>query len=308
MLPDGDIQFPQKELADRYDVVHPGFRGDLNRPGVMNLDPTITRAAVSMLRKLAPTLNASRIASDIILPVFEGDRWMELSDERLFRYTRFLMQHFSETEAATKKSDIKLKVRGPSRQYLPASQAYFGREYSSDGERLDKLCADAEGVCFLSDDYLSQPGGTKDDWVKFFSQLGVTAKPRICTSTRQIYERNLDQLRELTAEPGLTYISLRASPLKGIMAGNYALDDYVLDAPIFKTIQKLINVKPFGWKDRLADFAVILEDGWGQYQSKLNKELRYARLLCPRLRSETGYCTDNLRQVPQRRALASRGR
>ena len=37
-------------------------------------------------------------------------------------------------------------------------------------------------------------------------------------------------------------------------------------------------MKPPGWKDRLGNFADILEAGWYEYRSKLKKEVRYARL------------------------------
>ena len=282
-LPDVDISFPIDELVNHYDVVHQGFRRELNRPGEMNLDPSITRDAVRMLERVAPTLNPGRIASDVILPLFEDDRWKEVSDERILRYTRFLMQHFRETGAAVRKSNFKVKVRGPSRQYLQPSQTYFGREYSLDGERLDRLCTGAEGVTFLSGDYLQQAGGAEDDWVEFFSKISVTALPRIRTSTQYIPERDLENLKKSTGEPGRTYIHLRASPIKDIRTRHYAIDDYVLDAPILKAVQKLMVVKPPGWKDRLADFAIILEDGWGQYEDKLRKDLRFARYGSPDL-------------------------
>ena len=277
-LPDGDIQFPPEELADHYDVVHPGFRRDLNRPGEMNLDPTITRAAVRMLQKLAPTLDAGRIASDIILPQFEGDRWLEVSDERLHRYTRFLMQHSRETRAALEKSNIKVKIRGASRQYFPPNRAYFGREYSLVGERLDTLCADAEGVYFLSADYLYQAGGSKDDWVRFFSEIGVADQPRIHTETRHISERKPDELERAIEGPRPIHSGLRASRLGDLQAWHYALDDFVLDVPIREIIQELYRAKPPGWRDRLGHFAAILESGWVKYANKLEKELRYATL------------------------------
>ncbi len=276
-LPDVDIRFPTEVLVDHYDVVHQGFRRELNRPGEMNLDSSITRDAVRALERMAPTLGPGRIATDVILPLFEDDHWQEVSDDLLYRYTRFLMEHLRETKEAVAKSHFKVKVRGTSRRYLPPTKTYFGREYSSDGERLDRLCADAGGVCFLSGDYLEKAGGAKEDWVKFFSELGVTARPRMCTSTQQIHEKDLDRLREMTEDTKLTYISLRASNNKGVMARHYALDDYVLDAPILKTVQELCDCKPSGWKDRLADFAVILEDGWREYESKLTKDLRYGR-------------------------------
>ena len=276
-LPDVDISFPAQELADHYDVVHQGFRRELNRPGEMNLDPGITRDAVRALELVAPTLGPARIAGDIILPLFRDERWQGVSDERHCRYTRFLMQHSSETRAVIANSNLKVKIRGPSRRYLPPSQTYFGKEYSSGGERLDSLCADAEGVYFLSDDYL-QAGGARDDWLKFFSGLGVTALPRIRTSTRQIPERALTELQESTGEPAPSNMSLRASPIGDIKAGHYAIDDFGLDAPLLKVVQQLYGEKPPGWKDRLVHFAAILEAGWVEYKDRLKKELRYAQL------------------------------
>ena len=277
ILPDDNASFPTEELTDHYDVVHQGFRRELNRPGEMNLDPSITQDAVKALERVAPTLNPGRIATGIILPLFIGDNWQEVSDERLYRYTRFLMQHSRETMDATKGSSFKVKVRGPSRKYLPPNQTYFGREYSLDGERLDGLCANAEGVYFLSDDYLQQAGGTKEDWIRFFSELGVTAHPRIATSTQPIYESNLDQLRMSTGDPSLTRIDLRVNPLVDIKGSHYALDDFVLDPPIFEIIQNLYQEKPLGWKDRLAHFSAILETGWSLYKTKVKQELRFAR-------------------------------
>ena len=276
-LPDDDIRFSSEELADHYDAVHRGFRSELNRPGAMNLDPGITRDAVRALVRVAPRLGPSQITADIILPQFKGERWQEVSDERLCRYTRFLMQHSGETRAVLGNSNFKVKVRGPSRQYLPPSQTYFGKEYSSEGERLDSLCANAEGVYFLSDYYL-QSGGGKDDWVRFFSELGVTSQPRVRISIRQIPEWKLDELQESTEEPRPTHMSLRASPIGDIKASHYALDNFELDSPILKVVQELYRVKPPGWKDRLVQFAVVLEAGWAEYEKWLKKELRYAKL------------------------------
>ena len=99
-LPDVDISFPTQELVDHYDVVHQGFRRELNRPGEMNLDPSITQDAVRALERVAPTLDAGRIAVDVILPLFSGDHWKEISDDRLYRYTRFLMQRLRETRGS----------------------------------------------------------------------------------------------------------------------------------------------------------------------------------------------------------------
>ena len=276
VLPD-DISFPKEELANHYDVVHPGFRRELNRPGDMELEPGITRNAIKALERVAPTLDPRRIATDIILPLFQGKLWQQVPDKRLFRYTRFLMQHFSETKAAIGKSNFKVKVRSPSRQYLPPGQTYFGREYSMDGKRLDQLCADAEGVYFLSDDYSHQTGGAEDDWIKFFSGLGVTDRPRIRTSTQQIYEWSLDELRELTEETWRDRISLRASSIADIGAESYALDDFELDPPILETIRNLYSLKPPGYKDRLGCFADLLQAGWVDYENIISKELRYAK-------------------------------
>ena len=276
-LPDVEIRFPIEELADHYDAVHQGFRSELNRPGAMNLDPGVTQDAVRALEGVAPRLGPSQIATDIILPLFKGKRWQEIPDERLYRYTRFLIQHFSETRAAIEGSDFKVKVRGSSRQYLPPSQTYFSKEYSLEGERLDQLCANAEGVYFLSDDYF-QAGGAKDDWLRFFTGLGVTAQPRIRTSTRQVYEWDLNELEELTGEPSTTHLSLRASPIDGIKASHYALDDFLLDAPVLKVIKELYREKSSGWRDRIVHFVALLEAGWSEYKNSLNKELRYARL------------------------------
>ena len=276
-LPDDDIRFFPEELADHYDAVHRGFRSELNRPGAMNLDSGITRDAVRALERVAPRLGPSQIATDIILPQFRGDRWQGVSDERLCRYTRFLMQHSSETKAATIGSDFKVKVRDPLRQYLPPTRTYFGKEYSIEGGRLDRLCANAEGVYFLSDDYF-RSGGAKDDWTRFFSGLGLTALPRIRTSTRQIHERNLTELHRSTGEPGLNHMYLRASRIGDIKALHYALDDFVLDDPILKVIQELYTEKPPGWKDRLVQFVDMLEAGWAEYQNWLKKNLRYANL------------------------------
>ena len=277
-LPDVDIPFPPEEIDSHYDVVHQAFRRDLNRPGDMNLDPSITQDAVKALERVAPTLNPVRIATEIILPLFTGERWQEVSDDRLHRYTWFLMRHSRETMDAIKRSNFKVKVRGLSRKYLPPNQAYFGREYSLDGERLDRLCANGEGVYFLSDDYLQQPGGTKEDWIRFFSELGITAQPRIVTSTQQIQESNLDELRKSTGEPLRVRASLRASPFGDIKARHYALDDFTLDPPIRQIIQDLYRVKPPGWKDRLGHFAAILEAGWSEYKNTLRKELKYVTL------------------------------
>ena len=284
-LPDVDIRFPTEELAEHYDVAHQGFRRELNRPGEMGLDPGITQDAVKALERVAPTLDPARIATDIILPLFRGERWQDVSDERLYRYTRFLMQHSSETRVAMEKSNIKVKIRGTARQYLPPSQAYFGLEYSMDGERLDRLCANGEGVNFLSADYLQQASEAKDDWIRFFSERGLTSQPRVHTSTRQIAEWNLDELRKSTEDSCPAKVSLRASSIGDIRASHFALDDFALDPPILKIVQELYSVKPPGWKDRLGNFADILEAGWDEYKSKLKKELRYARLFSSSINS-----------------------
>ena len=104
------------------------------------------------------------------------------------------------------------------------------------------------------------------------------SQPRIRTSTQQIAERNLDELRKATEDPWRTKTSLRASSISDIWASHYALNDFALDPPILKIIQELYSAKPPGWKDRLVHFAVILEAGWAEYENKLKKELRYARL------------------------------
>ena len=275
-LPDVDISFPVEELVTHYDVVHQGFRRDLNRPGEMDLDPNITRDAVKALERVAPTLDPRRIAVGVILPLFRDDHWRNVSDERLYRYTRFLMQHSRETIDAVRRSDFKVRLRGSLRRYHSPRQVYFGREYSIEGERLDELCADSEGVYFLSDDYWQRSGGSKEDWIRFFSELGVTAQPRIVTSTRQIYQSHLDELRIATEEPGLTHIDLRVNAIKDVLGLHYALDDFVIDPPIFKVVQNLYQEKPPGWKDRLRHFASILEVGWREYITSLNKDLRYA--------------------------------
>ena len=277
-LPDGSFSLPTEaeELAERYEIVHQGFRRELSRPGEMDLDPDITRDAVKALERVAPRLDPPRIAEEIILPLFKDGNWREVPDGRLLLYTRFLMQHSRETMNAIDKLNFRVKVRGPSRKYLPPGEVYFGGEYSLEGDRLDQLCAGSEEVYFLSEDYLDQVGGTREDWKRFFSRLGITDKPRIASSTAQIYESHLDRLREATEEPGRTSISLRASYLDGIRAQHYALDDFVLDPPIRRIVQKLYREKPPGWKDKLRHFAAILEAGWGEYKKKIRKELRYA--------------------------------
>ena len=278
-LPDGDISFPTEELLARYDIVHQRFRRELNRPGDMNLDPIITRAAVRMLNRIAPVLDPVRIAEEIILPLFGEGRWQQIPDERLHRYTSFLMQHSRETMGVVKNSkSFRVKVRGASRQYISPSRTYFGREYSLDGGRLDGLCANAEGVNFLSSEYLEPADEAGDNWLKFFSELGVTAYPRVQISTRQIHEMQLDELRKETGEPRRTRIYLRASYISGIKGSHYALDDFKLDPPILQLIRKLYSEKPPGWKNRLGYFAELLEAGWTGYENKLNKKLRYARL------------------------------
>ena len=276
-LPDDNISFPTAELEEHYDVVHPRFRRELNRPADMELDPSITQDAAKALERVAPTLDPRRIAADIILPLFRGECWQEVSDERLLRYTHFLLQHHKKISAAIRESNFKVKVRGLSRLYLTPGQIYFGREYSWDGERLDQLCADAEGVYFLSDDYLNQFGVRKEDWVTFFSGLGVTDRPRIRISTEQIYESNLDELRELTEETGNSYIHLRVTSFENIMGLHYSLDDSALDPPILETIRNLYRRQTPGSKDRLKRFAELLDAGWVEYGSKTRKVLRYAR-------------------------------
>ena len=276
-FPDDDIRFSPEELRNHYDAVHGRFRGELNRPGAMTLDHDITRDAVKTLLRVAPRLGPSQIATDIILPEFRGERWREVSDEQLCRYTRFLMQHSSETRASIVNAELKVKVRGPSRQYLPPSQVYFGKEFSSRGMWLDRLCANAEGIHFLSNDYL-QAGGARDDWLKFFSGLGVTDRPRIHTSTRQISEWDISQLQEWTGEPALAKMPLRASRIDDINAGHYAVDDFVLDDPILNVIHELYEEKLPGWRDRLVPFVALLEAWWSEYRNSLHKELRYAKL------------------------------
>ena len=277
-LPDADIAFPPEELADNYEVVHQGFRRELNRPGEMDLEPGITQDAVKALEGVAPTLDPHHIAIDIILPLFRDERWKDVPDDRLLRYTRFLMQHLDGTKVAIQQLGVKVKVRGASRQYLPPKQIYFGREYSIQGERLDQLGASAEGCHFLSDEYLGRAVRSGDNWVGFFTSLGVSARPRIFRSTHHIHESSIDKLRESTGEPGRSSTSLRASPLNGIRGYHYAFDDLSLDPSLLEAIRRLYNVKPPGWKDRLADFATLLEANWAYYQRLLNKRLRYAVL------------------------------
>ena len=73
-------------------------------------------------------------------------------------------------------------------------------------------------------------------------------------------------------------MSLRASRIQDISAYHYAVDDFVPDPKIIEIIRKLFSEKPSGWKDRLEDFAIILEAGWGEYESKVKKKIRYATL------------------------------
>ena len=274
-LPDVDISFPPEELADHYDVVHQGLRRELNRPGDMELEPSITQDAVKALERVAPTLDPRRIAADIILPLFQGEHWQGVSDERLLRYTLFLMQHYRKIRAEIEESDFKVKVRGSSRQYRSPSETYFGREYSMNGERLDELCVDAEGVFFLSAHYLHQTGGTKEDWSTFFSNFGVADKPRVHTSSRQIYEGSLDELRKLTEETDRNHLALRASDHRGLKAWQYTLNDFELDSPILETVRNLYRQKPPGYKDRIGYFAKLLEAGWAEYGDRIQKVLRW---------------------------------
>ena len=276
-LPDDNNSFPTEELEEHYDVVLPRFRRDLNRPADIELDPTITQDAAKALERVAPTLDPRRIAADIILPLFREEYWQEISDERLLRYTHFLLQHHKKISAAIRDSNFKVKVRGLSRLYLSPGQVYFGREYSWDGERLEQLCADAEGVYFLSDDYLHQFGVRKEDWVSFFSGLGVTDQPRIRLSTEQIYESSLDELLELTEETEHAYISLRVTSFDNIRGRHYSVDDFALDPPILETIRSLYRRQTPGSKDKLKCFAEFLDAGWAEYESKTRKVLRYAR-------------------------------
>ena len=95
----------------------------------------------------------------------------------------------------------------------------------------------------------------------------------------------MDELRKSTGDTTRSLVSLRASPINGIRASHYELNDFVLDPPILETIRKLYNAKPFGWKDRLADFATMLEAGWTDYQHSLRKQLRYAERFSSRIQS-----------------------
>ena len=139
------------------------------------------------------------------------------------------------------------------------------------------MCADAEGVHFLSGDYLHEAGGAKEDWAEFFSGLNVADQPRIRTTRHQIYEWSLDELRRLTEQPERERIALRASSISGIAAYSYVLDDFELDPPILETIRNLCKQNPPGWKDRLSSFAALLEAGWADYRNNTSKVLRYAR-------------------------------
>jgi hypothetical protein len=276
-LPEVEVGFPTEELISTYDIVHAGFRRELNRPSDMGLTPEITQAAVRTLEIVAPVLNPGIITREIILPLFQGERREDIPDDRLLRYTRFLMQHAKEIRQHVANIQILVKVKGTGKVYTSPQEVYFGEEYSIEGERLERLCGDMGEIRFLSAEYLPLGRTDRADWVEFFSALGVAAHPRLKCQTAYFREWDINEVREATADNSLVRIKLRASQIDDIPWSSYAVDDFILDPPIADRIRQLYGEKPLGWKDSLSDFARLIESHWENCSNKTRKCLRYAR-------------------------------
>ncbi len=275
-LPLSEVDFPLEELKQNFELVHPDLLHDLRNPNEADIDDRMAKRALDTLLRLAPELTPDQIAQDVISKAFEN--WREIPDERLIRYTWFLVEHQDEISPA--ELDVKVLVKGGERQYVDPSEVYFGKEYTRNGQRLEELCGDEAGVYYLSDAYLNQcPHPDQSTWVQFFRSTGITDLPRLSKKSKAFkYYRTelLHKLREEAENPNLDPVDPRASLYGGIPADSWELNDHELDKAITTCVRRLYKEKPIGWRDRLRAFAGLIEAGWvAKYEKYTHKVLRF---------------------------------
>jgi hypothetical protein len=280
-LPATEVDFPQEELRKQYELVHRTLLRDLRHPGESGLEPAPAHDALAILTQLAPELTADVIAKEIIHPAFQETNWKDIPDDRLFRYTRFLLENSA--RIAISSIQLKVRVRGLERLYLPPAEVYFGREYALDGERMEQLCGTTAGIQYLSGEYLASSSRIdRVGWVNFFSGVGVASRPRVFRHTQHIRDSEIEKVREEVKNPELSRRDLRASSIKDEEVGeyipwdSYSIDDYHVDSFIMSRVHALYQEKAAGWKEGLRAFAVLIEGDWSEYAKYCHKVLRYA--------------------------------
>lgn len=291
-LPETMFDLPVEDIGMHLDLVSPALLQMLRHPEGTDLDLAEAARAWSVLRDVAPEMTAKDVAKQVVRPAFSGDDWRHLPDERLMRYTLFLLQSGLHESSY----GLKVKVRSKERRYLPPDEVYLGREYSAEGERLERLCHGVAEIEWVSDCYLrASPQVDRRDWERFFLKTGVACRPRVRRVTTYIFEYDLEKLRRETGNSSLQRRDLRVSPLNGSIRGvaipgkSYAIDDFQLDKDIMSRVRALCCDKPRGWKRALQAFAEIIEEGWGprwtggnqpedEYSSYVHRHLRYVPL------------------------------
>jgi hypothetical protein len=278
-LPSSELDFPLEELSQQYDMVHHTLLRDLRRPTESGLEPSVAQNALALLSELAPELTVSLIASEIISPAFEDENWRNIPDDRLLRYTRFLIENASKT---VKPGWLKVKDRSSERLYAPPNEVYFGKEYSLAGELMERICGSSAGIKFLSGDYINLL--TKmglQEGLNFFTRIGVSSRPRIYWNKVTVSSSDIERVRTEVQDKDLPDYDLRASWFDdtqmgdGIPYRSYLIDDYILDKNIITRIRQLYRDKPPGWKEGLLAFAALLDANWPYYSPYSHKGLRY---------------------------------
>ncbi len=143
-----------------------------------------------------------------------GDKWEEIPDDRLLRYTRFLMQHNKELPSMLTRGSLKVKAKVVERTYVSSDQAYFSAAYSEEGRRLERTCEGEENVPFLADEYLAQARTEREDWVDFFARVGVQSWPRVINKRSYFNSSDIEAVREACARPDLEERQLESPTLE----------------------------------------------------------------------------------------------
>ena len=278
-LPSTEVDFPPEELNQKYELVHQTLLRDLRRSSESGLELQSAQKALTLLTDLAPELTTKLIATEIVSPAFDKENWKVIPDDRLLRYTKFLFENASKLDNSIK---LKVKIRDSERRYLSPDIVYFGKEYSLDGELLERLCGSADSMIYLSDEYLKITiAKSISEWVKFFEGYGVASKPRIQRHSTTNWYFEVDQVRKETEDPNLKNCDLRASSYYDdknkdtIPYDRYVIDDFQIDDEILKHVRDMYQRKLPGWKEGLRALSILIDKNWPYYSEYTKIILRY---------------------------------
>jgi hypothetical protein len=285
LLPSTEVDFPTEELEGCFALVNGHLLDALRNPTKFDINEEVAERALEELELLAPVLTPEQIAQDVISEAFKS--WQKIPDERLVRYTHFLAEYQDEiSNRVLKKIGVKVKTKKQKRKYVDPEQAYFGMGYTYDGEALERLCGDADGIDYIADCYRERFPDA--DWERFFRPLGVTDYPRIKPEPRTYRSWMREELKEDAGDPKLDLPRPRASSCGGIPGRSWVLKDYVIDPPIQACVKKLYSEKPRGWRTRLTNFAKLIDRSWkDRYRHSVNKKLQYYRYRGTKLKKQT---------------------